>query len=253
MKRIFLLGGYDLEMMTIRDLLEQHHEEYYDKHLQWENAYLDAYQDELIRFGNQMDIQIYGIELRHTGESNYANYSLIDHHNHFSAQPSSLLQVVTLLNIPVTRHQQLVAANDSGYIPAMKELYASEEEIRTIRQADRKAQGVTENEEQLAELSIRDHLLKIGNVTVVQTQISHFSPICDRLYPCTSLLIYTDHEWMFYGEGCEKIKVQVKKDITQDRIFYGGGKNGFIGTSWDAFTPEEIKQMKDLILTLINT
>ncbi len=54
------------------------------------------------------------------------------------------MQIPELLNIELSRWQQLIAANDCGYIPAMLKMDASNNEIEAIRKADRKAQGVTD-------------------------------------------------------------------------------------------------------------
>ena len=54
---------------------------------------------------------------------------------------------------------QLVAANDSRYIPGMIKLGASREEIDDIRRADRAAQGVSEgDDERLAEESLKKRI-----------------------------------------------------------------------------------------------
>ena len=153
--RLFLLGGYDLEMLTIKQLLEDRNDcVVADKHLYWDNALLSAYQEELLEYA---DCEIYGIELREniTVPDNYIS---IDHHNDRSSGPSTLEQVASILGVTLTRYQQLVAANDKGYIPAMKALGASKEEIDEIRRKDREAQGVTEEDELLAEQSIKNHL-----------------------------------------------------------------------------------------------
>lgn len=253
MKRVFLLGGYDLEMVTIRELLEQYQESFFDKHLCWNNATVDAYQEELARFRNQPDILIYGIELS-LGESptNDLNYIVIDHHSKLSDNPSALNQVATLLNSPLSRYQQLIAANDSEYIPGMEKIGASEKEITDIRTRDRQIQGVTPEEEKQAEQDINDSLIQTGNLLIVETGLSHFSPICDRLYPFQSLLIHSHKEWVFYGKGIEKIKEKFAPEIKANKLFYGGGKNGFIGTPIHIFSPEKIAHMTEQIITLIN-
>jgi len=43
---IFFLGGYDLEMITIREILEENEQEYIDKNLKW-GAKLSEYKDKL--------------------------------------------------------------------------------------------------------------------------------------------------------------------------------------------------------------
>ena len=58
---LFLLGGYDLEMITIAELLKLHNVPFEDKKLQWNTAKLSAYQDVLAV--NQDKKKIYGIEL----------------------------------------------------------------------------------------------------------------------------------------------------------------------------------------------
>lgn len=253
MKRVFLLGGYDLEMVTIRELLDQYQESYFDKHLCWSNATLDAYQKELIHFRNQPDVSIYGVEL-HPGKfpTNNLNYRLIDHHSSLSDNPSALTQVAKILNIPLNRYQQLIAANDSEYIPGMEKLGASEKEISDIRTKDRQTQGVTPLEEKQAEQDIDNNLIQKGNLILVQTKLSRFSPICDRLYPFKSLLIYSHKEWVLYGEGTEKVEKAFASEIKAKKLFYGGGKKGFIGTPENLFTSEQITQMIKQITTLIN-
>ena len=41
---LFLLGGHDLEMLTIRNVLDAHGYTYVDHQLQWNNAKLSSYQ-----------------------------------------------------------------------------------------------------------------------------------------------------------------------------------------------------------------
>lgn len=150
MKKIFLLGGHDLEMVTIRDLLLRSGHTFFDKALQWNNAYIDQYADDIKDFANREDIAIYAIELQYKNIPAISNLTIIDHHNDLSHLPSALEQVAELLGVQPDKRTSLIAANDKGYIPAMEKLGASKEEINEIRTADRKAQGVTAEDEQLA-------------------------------------------------------------------------------------------------------
>ena len=44
-QKVFLLGGYDLEMLTIKQMLEERGDSVViDKHLRWDNAKLSKYQ-----------------------------------------------------------------------------------------------------------------------------------------------------------------------------------------------------------------
>lgn len=244
-QKLFLLGGYDLEMLTIRQMLEGRDDSIImDKHLQWDNARLSAYQNV---FPHSASYGIYGIELQEDCPIP-PNYHRIDHHNDWADKPSSLEQVAVVLGTELNHYQQLVAANDKGYIPAMKALGASQEEMVDIRRKDRAAQGVTEKDEVLAEKSTAEHLHIYKGVTVVKAFTSRFSPICDRLYPYQRLLVYTDAEWMFYGEGKAELVSLLANDISQKRVFHGGGDNGYIGTVQNAFDKTEIEQFVNKLI-----
>ncbi len=120
----FLLGGHDLEMAEIRNILETQGIPYHDRDLGWNNAKLSAYADVL-----NDEEEFVGIEL----ESDIApptRYKLIDHHNENSEKASSIEQVAEMLGIELSREQQLIAANDKGFIAAMKDIGATTEEIK---------------------------------------------------------------------------------------------------------------------------
>ena len=243
---LFLLGGYDLEMLTIKRMLEGKNDcLVMDKQLRWDNARLSAYLDELSQFADYNNI--YGIELQEDIPLPQ-NYQRIDHHNDWTDKPSSLEQVAEIMGVELTYFQQLVAANDKGYTPAMKALGASEEEMDEIRRKDRAAQGVTDEDERLAELSVSQHLFRHTGLLVVNSLTSRFSPICDMLYPYQRLLIYTDAEWMFYGEGKAKLVKLLAKEIQQKKVFHGGGDNGYIGAVQKAFPKQQIISFVNYII-----
>ena len=235
---IFLLGGHDLEMIEIKKLLERYGCQFHDAGLRWDNAELDAYRDVLEQ---NPDASFIGIELRDPGHlSTKFNYTLIDHHNELSDRPAAILQVAAMLGVEPNRRLLLVAANDSGYIPAMQAIGATEEEMAAIRKEDRAAQGVSDEDELLAQLSIANHLSKHGNLLVVHALTSCFSPICDRLFPYRHLLVYTDSEWVFYGSGKDALVKSFSKEISAGQIYHGGGKSGFIGAARGVFPPQDI-------------
>lgn len=248
---IFLLGGADLEMHTIRQLLDKNGYRYYDKHLRWDNACLSAYRKEIEDY-TEDDIPLWGgIELQED-MTPPTRYICIDHHNSNAHKPSSLEQLAELLEIPLSRQEQLIAANDRAYIPGMKALQASDAEIAGIRQADRACQGVTEEEEKLAEQAIREHIQVCDNLIVVRALCHRFSPICDRLFPYERLLIYTDEEWMYYGKQAERLVKNFQSDIQHGGIFYGGGPDGYIGCKRKVYTSSQIQQHIELIKNLMN-
>lgn len=237
---LFLLGGADLEMQTIRDVLCREGIPFVDHNLRWDNALLSNYKSDL---QSVKDGQIvYGIELREDIiPPDY--YRAIDHHNELSASPCALEQVMDILHLPMNRYENLVAANDKAYIPGMLALNASNEEIASIRRADRKAQGVTEEEERMAEKAIACHLEMKDDLILVYALCSRFSPICDRLFPYRKLLIYTDTEWMYYGEGCNRVRELFTVEMSSGNLFYGGGERGYVGVKQNVYNKDEILEM----------
>jgi len=220
---IFLLGGHDLEMTEIRRILDERGIVYYDRNLSWDNASLSAYSDVL---NNESEFT--GIELK-SDITPPAKYLLIDHHNENANEPSALEHVAKLLDIELTREQQLIAANDKGFIPAMEAIGATPEEITEIRHRDREAQGVTEKDEQLAEQSLRENRSIERGITVVKSLTSKFSTITDRLYPCDGLLIYTDNELNYFGTGAKKLITDFSELIKKNMAYSGGMGEGYFG------------------------
>lgn len=248
-KRIFLLGGNDLEMTTIKNLLVNAGEQFETHDLRWDNAKLSSYEKTLEEYGNSPDYQIYGVELNED-IPHPDNYVRIDHHNDFANKPSSLEQVATLLGLAMDRHMQLVAANDSRYIPGMIKLGASREEIDDIRRADRAAQGVSEgDDERLAEESLKSCKGDASNLYVVKSLTSKFSTICDRIYPYRRLLIYNDDIAEFYGEGVNDLTSLFKSELDAKKMYHGGGDSGYLGTVSGAYSKEEIAGIVDKIRT----
>lgn len=245
-KSLFLLGGHDLEMNVITGLLEERHLIYKDRSLQWHNAYLGQYEEDIQAFKNNPLYKIYGIELQEdiTPPDNYVR---IDHHNMYAGSPCALEQVAELLHQPLNRYQRLVAANDKAYIPGLKAAGATPEEISQIRLEDRKAQGVTEEDELLAEKAIRENKKESADLIIIRAYSSHFSPICDRLYPYRHLVIYTDKELVYYGKGIALLKEKFNNDLSACRMFSGGGNNGYLGTKQGAYSHIELQTIINLI------
>ncbi len=60
---IFLIGGYDLEMKSIIQLLDDNKYIYIDNSLYWNNAKLSSYRDVLQKYADDERVIVYGIEL----------------------------------------------------------------------------------------------------------------------------------------------------------------------------------------------
>ena len=242
----FLLGGADLEMQTIREILVGEGIPFADHNLRWDNALLSSYQKELVEYAEST---IYGVDLQEDIPFS-GNYRSIDHHNQKSHSPSALEQVADLLGLPMNRYMQLVAANDKAYIPGMIALGASQKEVDTIRLADCKAQGVTEQEEAMAVKAVKENLEEVNGMKIVRALSSRFSPICDRLYPYRNLLVYTDTEWMYYGENTLLIRNMFEEAYQEGGLFYGGGTNGYVGIKHGFYVKDEVMKMVERIITI---
>lgn len=229
---IFLLGGQDLEMLTIRKLLLDHgYEEgrnMIDLTLNW-GAALSAYSDWL----QPSEKKYIGIELKTDLEiPDGVDYQLIDHHNEQAHLPASIEQVASLLGIELTREQQLIAANDKGYIGAMIAAGATKKEWKNIRRQDREAQGVSDEDEQLAKKSLKKHARTNAlGWTLVKSLTPRFSAVRDRIphdHPC---IIYDQAELVYYGPGISRIARSFQQtlgpDPSREALVWGGGETGY--------------------------
>ena len=233
---IFLLGGMDLEMLSIKEILQENGVKYVDKNLSW-GAKLSEYKD-IINKANEYD-KIYGIELIEDIKTP-KNYIAIDHHGKKWCRPSAIEQVAEILNIKLNYKQLLIAANDRGYIEAMRQMGASKSEIEDIRRQDRKAQGVTPKEEKIAKEEAKRVQQKDG-IWIIQTTLKHFSPLSDILLieDKKPLIIYNDESLIYYGNRVLKLSEIFAKDIKDNLAYYGGNPPGYFG-----FTKEWIDKNK---------
>ncbi len=205
-KFVFFLGGHDLEMQTISTLVEQH-------------LGADAVRDKGLGWGARLSE--YGPQLRHLSPSQVPvlveltldapvpeRAVIVDHHGPAIAPhtPTSLEQVFHLLDLPAehwTRHLALVAANDRGHRAAMRKIGATPEEISAIRAADRRAQGITEDEERqgVDALAAAEKRLN-GTLTLVRLPHGRTATVMDRIdEDMAEVLILSPDEVNFFGRG----------------------------------------------------
>jgi len=250
-KAIFLLGGHDLEMQTIKEVLIDNGfkegEGLFDKELQWDTAKLSTYNDEIAKNKGKI---IYAVELDEDIELPI-NYHRIDHHNDYADKDASLLQILALLGNKVTREQKLIAANDARYISGMKCLDALAEEIIGIRQEDRKIQGISKREDEIAKEIVLDESKRkvIADITIINADKVPFSAISDSLYfenkQTEKTIIYDDTKIVFYGFSIESIKEILKKHkISSKKYYYGGGSAGFVGLKKQSIDKGTINKLR---------
>jgi hypothetical protein len=259
MKRIlFLLGGRDLEMVIIKDILIEngfievdglnykgYSKAFADKKLKW-GARLDDYKEFLDYDGKIISIEL---DVRGTNITGL-NLIQIDHHNENSHKKSSLEQVAELLDINLTRYQQLVAANDRGYIPEMFKCCASNSEIEEIRRKDREAQGVTEKDEELAKQAIKNRICQNG-IIVIESATNKFSAICDLLYPFDKLLIYNSEQLTYYGSGAKELAREFNDLVEMGNAYFCGTGDGFFSVVQRKKSQDEILAVKEKIINHI--
>ncbi len=245
-KIIFLLGGYDLEMLTIKNILLQEgyieEKNVFDKKLKW-GAKLSSYKEELQQLPNHTII--YGVELEEDIEPP-ANYKCIDHHNELSENEASIIQVLGLLGREPTREELIIAANDVGHIEAMKCMGASKEEIDETRKRERVIQGVTAQDEAQAQKEI-EQAKEQNSIYIIKTSLHTFSPIVDN-FEKQPLLVYGQDSLTYYGD-IDFLKKHYEKHIENSEAYHGRGYFGFDKAYVGLVTPnkliKEIVEMKE--------
>jgi len=230
----FFLGGKDAEMVEIASLLATAGEWMVNKNLGW-GAKASAYAAEILEAVRKGLTPVL-VELEVDFELP-TGAVVVDHHGARASEPASILQVLGLLGIDPTRRQLLVAANDSGYIPAMLAMGATPEEVAEIRLADRSAQGITLEQEAEAERAISVAEIK-GRLTTVRMAHSKCATVTDRLFGRYDqlLILSGDGEVNFYGDGaiCAELK-------TKFGGWNGGSGLGKAGESafWGGYPKQE--------------
>jgi len=208
---LFCLGGHDLEMLTIKHLLEENAQPILDKHLSW-GAAASACQPE-INEALQLGTTPVLIELHDDLAFNSEQLILIDHHGRQAGktQPTALHQVFQLLDLPAsrwTRWFELVAANDVDHIAGLQALNATQAEIIKVREADRRAQGITAADDAEAQKALAAIEIKAdGALSIVHLTHQRTTAVVDALHPALggvgyrNLFVVSPNEINFFGDG----------------------------------------------------
>lgn len=240
-------------MQEIAKLLEANDQEFIDRGLSWAvepGAKLSAYQMDL-NDPQYAGKTFAGIELTEdiTPPDGYIR---IDHHNDLAYRPAAIRQVADLFDVRLNPWQELVAVNDTGYIPGMEKLGVVVEVIDAVRLADRKAQGVTLRDEKLGQKSIDEHCKIKEGVTIIYSLSPSFTPISDRMYgKANRLLCYNDRKLTYYGPGIKQLAEEFGDLIEKDIAYQGGGDNGYFGLAEDK-VEGPIEDWIDRIIKVLN-
>lgn len=175
---------------------------------------------------------VYGVELGGPSRWNAIN---IDHHiyndeNRYN-EKSSIEQVATLLGVELTRHQILIAVNDKGWIPALKSIGATENEIKIVRAQDRLSQGVTPDQEAQAVDDINAAEVH-GSKWLIRCPKGSTSAITDRIFGQYTELLTIDRQngkWIYFGPRHMEFYSLTEGGTTLARWAGGDSKNGFSG------------------------
>lgn len=187
----FFLGGRDLEMQAIRALLQDHAPgRFSDGGLAWgaaASAYIDKIRESLGRGETPVLIEL--ADDLPDGAFDRSRCLVVDHHGALAGRgrPTSLEQVFALLGLPRsawTREHELVAANDRGHIRAMQALDppATAAEIGSIRDRDRRAQGISDADEAEAARAVAQREAK-GRLTILTTTGRSSTAAADLMEP----------------------------------------------------------------------
>lgn len=200
------------------------------------------------------NFKIFGVELQGSAPEGVEN---IDHHRYDgddrTNEFSSLEQVAKLVGHRLSLFEEFISANDKGFIPAMlalaKTKNLSEKEtqklINKVRLQDRAAQGITPEQEEIAEKAIQEAEVS-DLLTVVHMAHSKTATVCDRLYGGYKnlLVISDDGEVNFFGsrEVIKKLSDLVKGSWSGGDLEHN---NGF----WEGY-PQDLdveKEVKKLL------
>lgn len=203
-KRLWILPVNDGEMVEIRKLLVARGEQILESGQRWGASWErlePAVVEGMERFHRLEPVgRIYGVELAGAAPPGAV---CIDHHRYQDEDrwnpKSSLEQVAAVVGTTLDRWQELVAANDRGYIPAMRAMGASADEIAAVRQQDRAAQGITEEHDRQAELDIA-RAVWAGELVHVVCPNGITSAHSDRLFDrAREVLLTSPTKWSYFG------------------------------------------------------
>ncbi len=247
MESFFIIPANDGEAVEIRKILRTNGVDHVVTRQPWgatwaglEPAVIEKIQEVL---SVNPSIVMYGVELGGPARFGAIN---IDHHIYRdedrSNEKSSIEQVAALLGIKLTRYQILVAANDKGWIPELKAMGASENEIKIIRAQDRLSQGVTPDQEAQAVVDINAAEVQ-GSKWLIRCPKGSTSAITDRLFGRYTELLTVDElnsKWIYFGPRHMLFYALTEGGTTFARWAGGDPKNGFSGVE----KPTEETQVK---------
>ncbi|PJA38712.1 hypothetical protein CO180_02805 [candidate division WWE3 bacterium CG_4_9_14_3_um_filter_41_6] len=226
--KVFFLGGNDLEMETIRQLLIKRGEEVVDDHLGW-GAKASTYENQIWDTAANGNVPIL-VELE-VDIDLPGNTVVVDHHGARSGEEASILQIRDILGTEPTRRMQLVAANDVSGFFGLRDFGATLEEIKQIMWEDRKVQGFTPQMEAISAQAVTDaEYVADIDLTIVHLPFSKFAAAKAILWLSghkNIVCVADDGEIEFQGDGA--VAQAVSKEFTSSNPWSGGAGLGHAG------------------------
>ena len=249
---VFFLGGGDLEMQTIREVLSERGAEFSDLRLSW-GAKASAYANVITKCLCNGQTPVLIELVNDLDPSIRVRCEVIDHHGEMAGRdrPTALEQVakrigITKSEFEFNRWWMLVAANDRGHIRGMKTLVppASDVEIREVRTRDMAAQGVTPDLLEAARQSIENaRELVGGRLTVVSCPNDRTGLVAEFMEKAwggpgfKNLFVRGATEVAFYGSG-ELVASLAARSPAAPAAWFGGSlpEFGFWGARSSALS-----------------
>lgn len=228
--RLWIVPANDLEALEIHALLAEHGEAVLRTDQPWGASWEKLEPKilaEVLRFQKSGDGTVFGVEL---GGKKPAGAENIDHHYYpgddRSNPLSSIEQVAKILGVGLSRERQLVAANDKGWIPSLREAGASSEEIAGIRKRDRAAQGITSKQEEQARTDVAGAKISRG-VAIVECSGLPTSAHTDFLEPLAlEILLKSPDRWSYSGP---RHKILAGLKLKENHWSGGKDERGYFG------------------------
>lgn len=238
----FFLGGHDAEMEEIGKILSANGCLFEDADLRWDNAKASFYKDKLSNLPPDKIPVLIELDIDTPIPDNAI---IIDHHGKNAGvdKKTSLEQIAALLQIQLTRDQQLINANDRGHIRGMLAMGAKPEEIEIIRKMDRDAQKITEADYRLADEAITQiqEPFKDVNVALIESQTKRTAAIVDTIWDKYQIIIIKapDNEVHITGPGklinaLKKHYEAIEKEKPEIKFWSGGllPSYGYFGSNY---------------------
>lgn len=208
----FFLGGDDAEMVAIRDHLKLANVPFVDAGLGW-GAKASAYSKQIAKAAQdgftpvlvELEVDIVLPE----------STVVVDHHGNRAGEPASILQVLNLLKKEPTRHDQLVADNDTSNAAGLRRLGYSKSEADGVRSGEyQPSQEILDEILRALDTADAYRAAVAGELVIVRMPNSKCGPITDRLAWLWAnggeeklLVLSGDGEANFFGNGllCAKL------------------------------------------------